>query len=128
MGPDDVFLVDSTSFRSDVTLTNPDGTVESVRPTNCLLPDVADNMIANVLSANGYPCIRVDMGPMGPLAGSFSTSDVVPWVQFTGSAAFVNQGQPVNAGMLAWNYFSHGWNIATALKFFSQEFPQPAAA
>lgn len=96
-------------FRYDVVTTAPNGQTTPRAPKYCATNE-GGAYINNTLNASGrVPLSTVILAPAIALAGGFSDSDNVPWLQFqtpieNGTTSF--SGPTINAGLLL-DYFNH---------------------
>lgn len=104
----------SAFFRSDITVTAPDGQTEQRSPSLCAT-DAGTAQLMEVLNGSGRETLAVKglkSLPAVKLEGGWSDSDNVPWLIFGGTSK--EKQVVVNGGTLE-NYFNHGWPGSRAL-------------
>lgn len=105
-------------FRTDVTVTMPDGRSSQVNPKYCLTKDNALQLAALLSGRLASMSITVSEGYPGVedrrFGGGVTQSSKVAWLDFH-DAADGTVGTRANAGLLA-DYFTHGYPPEYALK------------
>lgn len=105
-------------FNYDVRSIDPSGGKTQRAPKYCVT-NLGATALASLFSADspdngGLICTDIKLGNamvFAGLGGSFSDSELVPWLVFTGAGRV---SQPINGGILL-DYFNHGYPPAQAL-------------